>query len=259
MAIITSLNNPSIQALARLKERKYRKLEQLYLIEGKTEITKALAAKVIIEKILICPEICKNFSFPITSIPQIELPLQVFKKLSYCEKPAGLIAVAKMQNYKLSELKLPTEPLVLVIDGLEKPGNIGALLRTATATGVNAVFVTGKGTDLYNPNVIRSSLGNLFNQPTLHSETHTLVKWLRNQKINIIATSPTANLSYWDINYQNVAIVLGAEHQGLSEQWLQNADTTVRIPMLGNVDSLNVATSGALLMYEALKQKQLKI
>ncbi len=253
---IESPQNKAVKSLARLKERRYRELKKQYLIEGKKEIVNALKAEIAIEEIFICLEVFdKSINLPIR-LPTTNLSLAAFKKLSYRNKSEGIIALAKMQEEKLSELTLPKNPLLLVIDGAEKPGNLGALLRTANATNVDAVFLTGKGTDLYNPNVIRSSMGCLFSQPTLQLDTSTLIPWLKNYDIKIIATSPQAKLPYWKINYKEpIVIALGAEDQGLSKLWLESAEVTTNIPMLGIIDSLNVATSGALLMYEALKQR----
>ena len=145
--------------------------------------------------------------------------------------------------------------LYLVIDGLEKPGNVGALLRTADSAGVDAVFVTGAGTDLENPNVIRASMGSVFRQ-VIACETDALRDWLQQNQVQIVATSPQASATYWQQDYTPAtALVLGTEHEGLGEGWLEQADLRVVIPMFGSADSLNVATSGALLLYEALRQR----
>jgi TrmH family RNA methyltransferase len=145
---------------------------------------------------------------------------------------------------------------VLIIDGLEKPGNIGALLRTADAARLDAVFLTGQGTDPYNPNVIRSSVGSVFSRPVLVVEAEHLLKWLEPQGFTLLAASPDTNHSYWDASYQDAsAIILGTEHEGLSPFWKHHATLQVTIPMYGTADSLNVATAGALLIYEALRQR----
>ena len=256
LKVIESPQNQTIKSLVRLKERRYRELTKEYLIEGKKEVVNALKTKIAIKEIFICSEVFdSSITFP-NHLPTTELSLLAFKKLSYRDRPEGIIALAEIQQKSLGELTLPKNPLLLAIDGAEKPGNLGALLRTANATSVDAVFLTGKGTDLYNPNVIRSSMGCLFSQQTLQLDTPTLITWLKSCNIKIIATSPQAKLPYWRINYQEPTIIaLGAEDQGLSNIWLKNAEVTVSIPMLGIIDSLNVATSGALLMYEALKQR----
>ncbi len=254
--LIESPQNQTIKSLARLKERRYRKFKRQYLIEGSKEVKNALMAKVAIEKIFICWEVFdSNFALP-TNLPIIELSLIAFKKLSYRDKPEGVIALANMQKMTLSELNLPKNPLLLAVDGVEKPGNLGALLRTANATNIDAIFLIGEGTDFYNPNVIRSSIGCLFSQKILEIETSRLIQWLKSKGIKIVATSPQAELPYWEVSYRAATIiVLGAENQGLGEVWLKSAEVAVKIPMLGIVDSLNVATSGALLMYETLRQR----
>ncbi len=254
--MIKSSQNPKIKALIRLKERRHRENKEQYLIEGKKEVANALKSKTPIEQVFICSKLFNNAINLPPQLPITELSPIVFKKISYRQKPEGIIALAKVEEITLDQLNLPKRPLLLAIDSVEKPGNIGALLRTANATGIDAVFITGKGTDLYNPNVICSSIGSLFSQQTLQIDDNTLIPWLKARKISIIATSPQAKIPYWGTNYKDgVIIALGAENKGLSELWLKNAEVTVNIPMLGIVDSLNVATSGALLMYEALKQR----
>ena len=190
--MIKSQKNPTIKALVRLKERRHRESKGQYLIEGKKEVANALKGKAPIEQVFICSELFRNASYLPPHLPITELSLIAFKKLSYRQKPEGIIALAKTQNTSLHQLNLPEKPLLLAIDNVEKPGNIGALLRTANAAGVDAVFLTGKGTDLYNPNVICSSIGSLFNQQILRLNANTLIPWLKAREIDIVATSPQA-------------------------------------------------------------------
>ncbi len=190
-------------------------------------------------------------------LERIEVSSDAFEKLSFRQNPDGLIALAAIQEKTLKDIALPEKALVLVIDGLEKPGNVGALLRTADAVKADAVFLTGKGTDIYNPNVIRSSVGSVFSRPILALESAELIAYLKAHKIKLVATSPSATRSYWDEDYKaSTAIILGTEHDGLAHDWFQAAESKVIIPMSGMADSLNVATSGALLLYEVLRQRQ---
>ncbi len=261
---IDSLKNPQIKALARLKERRSREREQRYLLEGSREISRALTAEVPVQQLFICPDLLKPEgqeviarAHNLSKISFTELAQATFKRLSYRENPDGLIAVAAIEEKSLNSLKLPTDALVLIIDGVEKPGNLGALLRTADGANLDAVFISGTGTDLYNPNVIRASMGSLFSRPVLTTSTPELKEWLSQQQFKLVATSPQASTSYWDADYRGaVAIILGSEDLGLADDWLAASNTQVVIPMSGLADSLNVATAGALLVYEALRQRR---
>ena len=191
------------------------------------------------------------------NLERIYLSDIAFRKVSYRDTPDGLLAVAPLRETSLESLEVKQNALLLVVVGLEKPGNLGALLRTADGVNVDAVFVTGAGTDLTNPNVIRASMGSVFSRPVLEVETETLLAWLRGRHVNIVATTPHTKTSYWDADYTGaVAIVLGAEHEGLSDDWLEAAQSRVSIPMQGLADSLNVGTAGALLLYEAVRQRR---
>lgn len=239
-----------------------REREGRFLIEGSREVRRALESGVVLEQLFISPELLPSEERLVrehvpAEVEVSELSSQAFTKVSYRQNPDGVLAVARTQARSLNDLSLAEDALVLIIDGLEKPGNVGALLRTADGAGLDAVFVTGAGTDLYNPNVIRASMGSLFSRPVLAVDTGELLTWLQARHFRIVATSPHAEQSYWQADYrQATAILLGREHEGLTENWLQVADTQVVIPMRGLADSLNVATAGALLIYEALRQRQ---
>jgi RNA methyltransferase, TrmH family len=257
---IDSLKNPTLKTLVELKERKTRDQKQRYLIEGVPEVSRALQAGEAIGTLLYVPELLSTEGQEIigsqSKAERLELSPEAFAKLSLRQNPDGLIAVATIRTKKLSELSLPNNALVLVIEGLEKPGNIGALLRTADGANLDAVFITGQGTDLYNPNVIRASMGSLFSRPVLVADTQELVGYLTSNDFKILAATPHTTQHYWNEDFtQATAIVLGTEHEGLSKIWLSAATSHITIPMNGLADSLNVATAGALLMYEALRQR----
>jgi TrmH family RNA methyltransferase len=260
---INSSRNPELRARAKLKERRAREREGRFLIEGTREVQRALEAGVRLEAFYHCPALLGATGHEVIqqaqtqSVPLTELSEQAFKVLSYREHPDGVVAVAQRQAKNLADLSLPADALVLVVEGLEKPGNLGALLRTADSAGVHALFATGGGTDLENPNVIRASMGSLFSRPVLAVSKTELLPWLQAERFSLVATTPHTDTLYWDAAYTGrTAVLLGAEHEGLSEAWLEAANVRVKIPMSGLADSLNVATTGALLLYEALRQRR---
>lgn len=260
---IDSPKNPFIKELLRLRERRERDRSGRFLIEGVREVERALAAGIRIDQLLVAPELTRPEGQALAAtaersgISVTELSGQAFVRLTIRENPDGLMALADTWRTGLSELELPGEPLLVVLDGLEKPGNLGALLRTADAVDADAVFVTGPGTDPFNPNVIRASMGSLFSRPLVTAQAEELRRYLEARGVRIVATSPSANRPYWDASLTGpLAIVLGTEHQGLGSEWLAAADEQVHIPMAGMADSLNVATAGALVLYEALRQRR---
>lgn len=182
----------------------------------------------------------------------------VFAKIAFGDREDGIIAVAETPRTGLSELQLSAEPLVAVLEGIEKPGNVGAILRSADAAGVEAVIVADGRTDLYNPNTIRASLGTVFRRNICESTAADTIDWLREKKLAIVAARPDASTVYTDANLRGgVAIVLGSEATGLSDAWTSAGATPVRLPMHGLADSLNVSTTAAVLFYEALRQRSL--
>jgi len=258
---ITSTANPRIKVAALLKERKERERSGLFLIEGAREIKRALAAGVELVEVYFKvdpgPEEAQ-LAVELGRLEQlrlIEASEPVLKKLSVRENPAGVVAVARRPRLSLSGYRPPRNALILVSVGLEKPGNLGALLRSADAAGADAVLVAG-GVDLYSPQVVRNSTGVIFSLPTFAASEQTLLDWLMQQQIPLLATAPHADLTYWEVDLRGpVAIVMGAEHQGLSEAWLVRAAQKVKIPMQGQADSLNVSVAAALMLYEAKRQR----
>jgi TrmH family RNA methyltransferase len=261
---IDSPKNTEIKALVRLKERRERDREKLFLIEGRREVERAFQAHVQFKAVYVCRDMRAPAGMTglfeelaLLGVETVELSTAAFERLSLRQNPDGVIALAQTWQLKPEDLQVPANGLLLVVDGLEKPGNLGALLRTADAAGADAVLVTGGGTDLFNPNVIRASMGSIFTRPVAAVETGALLTWLKRRGFRIIATSPAATLSFWDADYSGgTAIVLGAEDTGLPPAWQAAADELVVVPMHGVADSLNVATTGALLLYEALRQRE---
>ena len=260
---IESPKNPEVKGLVRLKERRVREREGRFLIEGERETRRALSAGVPLRTLYMCLDFMRPAGHALAAelqdagVDAVELSREAFSRVSYRDAPDGVLAVARVQPRELGGLELPQSALVLVLDGLEKPGNLGALLRTADGAGLDAVFLTGEGTDLTNPNVIRASMGSVFAHPVRTVAAPELLEWLLERNFNLVAASPGAEVSFWDADYRGAtAVVLGTEHEGLSPLWLEAAHTRVAIPMRGLADSLNVATAGALLVYEALRQRR---
>ncbi len=257
---IESPKNATVKALLKLRERRERVLEGRYLIEGARELTRALQAGVSLERLFYAETFLNDEGRALlfrTDFERTSLSEDAFKRLSLRQNPDGILGVARVERLELASLTLPEDALVLVLDGLEKPGNLGAILRTADAGNLATVLVTGEGTDLHNPNVIRSSVGSVFSRPVLAVSAGEALEWLREHGFALVAATPHAKASYWDADYRGpTALLLGAEHAGLSGSWLEAATLQVSIPMNGLADSLNVATAGALLIYEALRQRR---
>lgn len=263
--MITSLQNPLVKWVAGLNRRRERQREGLFLIEGERELQHAATGGIIFEKVLCCPEILtgnerlKNIEEVAAlagNAKVVEVSAAVFAKVAYRDQAGGILAVAKIPTGNIDELELGTETLVLVVEGVEKPGNVGALLRTADGAGVDAVIVCGPGVDLYSPNVVRGSLGALFTVKTFVLSFEQAGEWLGGNGFRTIVSSPAAQRDYCQADYGGrVALVVGSEKGGLSRRWLEGGGEAVRIAMAGQMDSLNVSCSGAILMYEALRQR----
>ena len=257
---ITSLQNPQLKRLVRLRSRRERDAEGVWLIEGARELQRAHEAGVVLQQVFACQELFSPDAqalFPaLDPVGQrvTSLSRPAFEKVSGRENPDGLLALAEPP---CPVLPVPTDDmLVLLLMGLEKPGNLGALLRTADGAGVDAVLVVG-GTDLGNPGVIRASQGSLFTQPVLSLPEDEALSWLRGNNFTLVACTPEAEQPYWDAPLTGrVALCLGSEHDGLPALWRDRADLQVGVPMRGQADSLNVSVAGALVLYEALRQRQ---
>ena len=260
---ITSPTNDRVKELVRLRSRRHRDRSGAFLIEGARETERALQAGVDLRAAYLCPELFNPQAVEAAKrlaeagVPRVELSEPPFRKASLRSGPDGILTVARTWRPRPESVTLGATPLLLVIDGLEKPGNVGALLRTADAAGVTAVFLTGEGTDVFNPNVIRASMGSVFARPVVPVATDGLAQYLAARSVGVVATSPGADRLYWEVDLTGpTAIVVGSEHAGLEADWLNAADLRVRIPMDGLADSLNVATAGGLLLYEALRQRR---
>ncbi len=186
----------------------------------------------------------------------IPISKEVFDKIAVREGTGGMIAVAEMHLHSLDHIALSKNPLVLILEGVEKPGNLGAILRTADAANVDAVIICDPQTDFYNPNVIRSSLGCVFTEQVASATSEETIAWLQKNKVNIFCTYLKASQPYHTIDYQKpTAIVMGTEATGLTDMWVKNSNANIIIPMLGKIDSMNVSTAAAVVVYEAKRQR----
>ncbi len=258
MELITSLQNPRIKNLILLQEKsRERRKQNLLVVEGFREVGIALGAGYLLKEAYYCREVADlDLShIPVdTRITEITRP--VFEKLAYREGSDGFIALFEPKNLKLSDLKLRKEPLVVILESVEKPGNLGAILRTADAVNADAVIICDPLTDIYNPNVIRSSIGCVFSRQVVACSTSEAQQWLREKKITTYAAELRALTHYDTHGYRKAtAFVMGTEADGLTETWIDFCDHRIIIPMLGSIDSLNVSVSTAILLFEAMRQR----
>lgn len=261
---IDSPQNTTIKHLLQLREKsRVRKKEQCFLIEGVLELELAFKAGYQIPELYVCTSIISMELFDTTFkewLPQIkitEVSSEVYEKIAYRASTEGVIGVAKFKNLHIDFLELKTgNPLILVAEAPEKPGNIGALLRTADAANVDAVIIANPKTDLYNPNVIRSSVGGVFTNTVATGATTEIIKFLQQNNINIYGAILQCSISYDEQNFtEPTAIVVGTEHEGLSEEWRKSTTQNIIIPMSGSIDSMNVSVAAGILIFEAKRQR----
>jgi RNA methyltransferase, TrmH family len=270
---ITSPANPRIKHLVKLREdKRQRQRDGLMLVEGYDEIQLALSAGYTPQTLLRFdygtgsrrPSVQRGRElvppqFDLTKTETLTVSRAVFEKVSYRDNPDGWLAVFPIPQRSLeSESLLSENPLVIAAESIEKPGNLGAILRTADAARVDAVLVCDPRVDVWNPNVVRASRGAVFSVPIVECDNASALEWLKRGGTRILAASPSAHVVYSDVDLRSpIAIAVGTEDEGLSDFWLQNADVQVKIPMLGKVNSLNVSVSTALIVYEALRQRSI--
>ena len=253
--LLTSAQNPKFKRLAALREKsRLRRDEGVFVVEGRRELEHCAEAGFEVETVFVCRDI-----FPgEVSAPQVfELSKELYAKVAYREGTEGVMAIVKSRELGLEDLQLGPRPLVMVLEGVEKPGNLGAVLRSADAAGADAVIVCDPLTDLWNPNLIRASIGAVFTVPTVCCSSADAIVWLKARGIRILTAQLQDSSAYYDCDMTGpTAIVMGTEATGLTEPWRQAADAHVLIPMLGRLDSLNVSVSAAILLYEAVRQRQ---
>ena len=261
---ITSRQNPRIKEAVCLRTGRERQQRGRFIIDGAREVARAIQTGIVPVEAYICDELASSpesrqaiVAVESTAAEVFRVSPEVYAKLAFGERDDGVVVVAETPRRGIGDLQLSAKPLVAVLEGLEKPGNLGAILRSADAAGIDAVIVADGRTDLYNPNTIRASLGTVFRTNICEATTAETIEWLRDRKLPIIAARPDAQQLYTEIDLRGgAAIVLGSEAAGLSDAWRATGTTPVRLPMQGIADSLNVSTTAAVLFYEALRQRR---
>ncbi len=260
---ITSLQNDRIKNLVKLRNRRARDQQGVFIAEGYRAISRALDKRIQPKEIYFSREwfLGENEDELLEKAQSsgarlYEVSKQAFEKVAYRDRPEGLLAVIDQWHHRLDELKLSKPPFLLIVESIEKPGNLGTILRSADAAGVDAVICCDSVTDLFNPNAIRSSTGVIFSMPTVMTSTEEAIKWLKEKNIRSVATSPRGQRPYTEVDYREpLAVVMGSEQFGLSDNWLEACDSKVRIPMAGQADSLNVAMATLITLFEAVRQR----
>ncbi len=261
--VITSPGNPRVKNVVKLRQRSHRDSQGLMIVEGFREIRHALNSQHPIRELFFCRELFQgenNDALLQRTADQgaelIDCSRPVFDKLAYRDRPDGLLAIAPQVRHGLDAIAAVEAPFIVVAESIEKPGNLGTILRSADAAGVDAVIVCDRCTDVNNPNVVRASVGTLFTLPVIETTTDAALAWLKTHEVRIVATTPHTDTLYSDADLtRGIAVVVGTEQYGLTDRWLEQATIRVRIPMLGRADSLNVASATTILLYEAVRQR----
>ena len=266
---ITSIQNPKIKLLMALQQKSSeRRKTQLFVVEGQQELQHCMSAGYEIDTVFYCPELLGREMHSHDMLSEVKnqenrinryfaVTRAVYEKIAYRGSTEGVIAEVCQRTKRLDDLQLSDHPLIVVLESVEKPGNLGAILRSADASGVDAIVVCDPLTDLYNPNLIRSSVGAAFTVPCVACSSSECIAFLKENNIKILTAQLQDSHLYYDTDMTcGTAIVMGTEHDGLTDQWRLIADAHIRIPMLGQIDSLNVSVSAAILMFEAVRQRQ---
>jgi TrmH family RNA methyltransferase len=260
---ITSRHNPHVKNAIALRSGRERRRQNRFIIDGAREIRLAIVSGIHCVEAFICEELVdsRDAESALDALRSSGAELQrvspdVYTKLAFGDRNDGIVVVAQSPNRDLKHLELPVRPLVAVLEGIEKPGNLGAILRSSDAAGIHAVIIVDGRTDLFNPNTIRASLGTVFRDNVCEATSAEAIAWLRDRDLPIVAARPDAEILYTDADLaRGVAIVLGSEAAGLSDVWSGTSVEAIRLPMHGLADSLNVSTTAAILFYEALRQR----
>ena len=262
---ITSAQNPKVKTLLELQEKsKARRREGLFVVEGARELLHCISTGYSVHSLFVCMDILSEEALDEImaalagkTFGCFSIPKHIYEKVAYRGSTEGVIAELRCKSHSLEDLNMKENPLVVVLESVEKPGNLGAILRSADASGVDAVIVCDPLTDMYNPNLIRSSIGGIFTVQTAAASSEETIKWLKDRNIKIYTAQLQDSQWYYDTDMtKGTAIVMGTEATGLTDIWRKAADAHIKIPMLGKLDSLNVSVSAAILMYEAVRQRE---
>ena len=260
--MITSVQNPKVKQLVQLQQKSSeRRKTGLFVVEGQRELGHCLDAGYEIDSVFYCPELLQatdaGFAFRPSLFTSFEVTPQVYEKIAYRGSTEGVLAVVRARPLRLEDLQLKEHPLFVILERVEKPGNLGAVLRSADAAGADGVIICDPLTDLYNPNLIRSSIGAIFSVPCVACSSEECIAFLKEHTIQILTAQLQDSRLYYDTDMRcGTAIVMGTESTGLTDIWRQAADAHIRIPMLGRLDSLNVSVSAAILLFEAVRQRE---
>lgn len=258
--ILSSAQNPKVKKVIALQQKSSeRRKEGLFVVEGQRELSHCLEAGYELDTVFLCPSLWVDSFIDNLKItcPCFEVTPNVYEKMAYRGGTEGVLALVKARKLILEDLVLPDNPLIVVLESVEKPGNLGAILRSADASAADAVIVCDPLTDVYNPNLIRSSIGAIFSVPCVACSSEECIRFLKSHGIRILTAQLQDSHLYYDTDMRcGTAIVMGTESTGLTEQWRQAADAHIRIPMLGRLDSLNVSVSAAILLFEAVRQRK---
>ena len=256
---ITSARNERIRQVLELQEKsRTRRALGLFVVEGRRELEHCLEAGYEIDSVFWCPEILPELPLELIGgdVPVSELTAELYGRIAYRGGTEGLVVRVKSRPHTLDDLALKENPLIVVLESVEKPGNLGAVFRSADAAGADAVIICDPLTDLYNPNLIRSSIGGVFTVQSAVCDSASAISWLKARGMKILTAQLQDSSWYYDVDMKGgTAIVIGTEATGLTEQWREAADAHIRIPMLGALDSLNASVSAAILLFEAVRQR----
>ena len=260
---ISSLQNTKVKQLVALQQKSSERRKQgVFVVEGIRELQHCLNAGYTINSIFFCPELTDTgalSSLLSESTASYEVSPEVYEKIAYRGSTEGVIATVQSKQLALEDLHLSKQPLLIVLESVEKPGNLGAILRSADAAGADAVIICDPLTDLYNPNLIRSSIGAIFSVPCIACSSDDCINFLKQNNINILTAQLQDSKLYYDTDMTcGTAIIMGTESTGLTDVWRKAADAHIRIPMLGQLDSLNVSVSAAILLFEAVRQRKIE-
>jgi TrmH family RNA methyltransferase len=264
--VVESPQNPRIRAAAALRDRRDRERRNRTLIDGAREVLRAIRADVAIDELFVFAEACRSADCREVlreaerrGIDRVDVGERAFEKLAFGERAEGVVAVAQPPPHRLADLRLPSDPLIVVLEGVEKPGNLGAILRSADGAGADAVVVAGTGTDLFNPNAIRASVGTIFHVPVAAAPVEEVLAWSREAGLRLVAARVDGSTAYTGVDLRGpLAVVLGSEAEGLTEAWTAADIEPVALPMHGVADSLNVSVAAAILLYEARRQREVR-